>query len=771
MQRPCSVALVGNPNAGKTTVFNALTGSRQTIGNWPGVTVERKEGVCRLPSGSNLTVVDLPGIYSLMASSEDERIAVDFILSRRADLLINVIDGSNLERNLYLTLLLTELRVPMIHVVTMMDLAAERGTAIDLQHLARHLGAPVIAVDLRGRGGVQPLLEQLREVVEHPVVPAVRTSYPAAVETEIARIQARCRAVADARGVPARWVAMQLLEADPAAVSRFRDQVGEEELAEADRRIQAACGAFTDEVFANARYAVIQGLCAEVVRRPAGRVAATAPADRWILNRWLGIPFFLAVMFVVFWATQVVGGAFIDFFDSLGATLFVETPRFLLERLRAPPPLVALVADGLGAGLQTMATFLPPIFFMFLCLALLEDSGYMARAAFVMDRAMSWLGLPGKSFVPLLVGFGCSVPAILATRTLESRRDRFLTIFMTPFMSCGAKLPVYVVFGAAFFAENPGRLVFRIYLAGLVLGVLTGLLLKKTLFTGQPSHFIMELPPYHLPRLRSILLNVWDRLRMFIFRAGKVIVPMVLVLGLLNTVGRDGSIGHENTRESLLATGGAALTPLFEPMGIERDNWPATVAIFSGLFAKEAVIGTLNGIYGQNSGLAAPAGEGLAAEAGDPPPFDFLGGVADAFRTLPGGLAGIVDSLADPLGLRAVGEDETSLGARYDADESLFTNLRQAFSKGRDQAFAYLLFILLYVPCFAAMGAAFRELGRLYGIILMVYLTVLGWSVATLYYQITLGREWFWIVTPCLLLGGMAGSFHLMGRRRRVPLV
>jgi ferrous iron transport protein B len=770
MQRPCSVALVGNPNSGKTTVFNALTGSRQTIGNWPGVTVERKEGVCRLPDGPSLTIVDLPGIYSLMASSEDERITVDYILSRRSDLLINVIDGSNLERNLYLTLLLTELRVPMIHVVTMMDIAAERGMAIDLQHLARHLGAPVVAVDLRGRGGVTPLLVRLREAVEHPVVPAVRTSYPEAIETEIARLQARCRSVADARGVPARWIAMQLLEADPGAVSRFRELVSEDELADADRRIQAACGAFTDEVFANARYAVIQGLCAEVVRRPAGRVAATAPADRWILNRWLGIPFFLAVMFVVFWATQVVGGAFIDFFDSLGGTLFVETPRFLLERLRAPAPLVALVADGLGAGLQTMATFLPPIFFMFLCLALLEDSGYMARAAFVMDRAMIWLGLPGKSFVPLLVGFGCSVPAILATRTLENRRDRFLTIFMTPFMSCGAKLPVYVVFGAAFFAENPGRLVFRIYVAGLVLGILTGLLLKKTLFTGQPSHFIMELPPYHLPRMRSILLNVWDRLRMFIFRAGKVIVPMVLVLGLLNTVGRDGSIGHENTRESLLATGGAALTPLFEPMGIERDNWPATVAIFSGLFAKEAVIGTLNGIYGQNSRLKAPDGETDAA-VGAPPSFDFPARVADAFRTLPEGLAGILHSLTDPLGMRAVGEDEANLGARYDADESLFTNLRDSFSRGRNQAFAYLLFILLYVPCFAAMGAAFRELGRLYGIILMVYLTVLGWSVATLYYQISLGHQWFWIVTPCLLLAGMAGSFYLMGRRRRVPLV
>ena len=506
------------------------------------------------------------------------------------------------------------------------------------------------------------------------------------------------------------------------------------------------------------------------MRRRPGRSAGAAGPDRWILNRGLGIPIFLAVMFVVFWVTQVVGGAFVDFFDLLGGTLFVETPRFILGRLGAPHPVIALLADGLGAGLQTMATFLTPIGCMFLCLAILEDSGYMARAAFVMDRAMGWVGLPGKSFVPLLVGFGCSVPAIMATRTLESRRDRMLTIFMTPFMSCGAKLPVYVIFGAAFFPDNPGRSVFLIYVTGIVLGILTGLLLKRTLFTGAPSHFIMELPPYHRPRLRSIMMNVWERLRMFAIRAGKVIVPMVLVLGVLNSVGRDGSLGHADSGSSLLSGLGRTTTPVFEPMGVGRENWPATVAIFSGLFAKEALIGTLNSLYGQNRRLAEGEAGALESEAAVSE-FDFLGGIAAAFRTLPEGLAKIAASVTVPLGLAGAESGGMEPAAIADgADASLFADLRRGFPQGANQAFAYLLFILLYVPCFAAMGAAFNELGRLYGIILMVYLTVLGWSVATLYYQLTLGRQWLWIAVPCALLAAMAGGFALMGRYRRIPL-
>ena len=767
MKKKFRIGLIGNPNSGKTTVFNALTGSRQHIGNWPGVTVERKEGAFKLSDGTTVEVIDLPGIYSLTSSSEDERVAVEYAISGDADLFINVIDGTNLERNLYLSLLLAELNVPTMVAVTMMDIVRDRNMMIDLAHLAQHLGCPVVEVDVRKAAGVRNFVGAIEAAVRNPARPSVKVEYANEVESEIEALLPSCGPLAESFHVNERWVAIHLLEGDPLICQcAFSMCAVVSDALEASRaRIVSILKEYPDESFANSRYGVIQGLCHDVVTRTETKMFFTQRADKVILNKWLGIPFFLFVMYIVFWITQVVGGAFIDFFDILGGTLFVEGPSVLLARLGLPPFVVALIGSGLGAGLQTMATFLPPIFFMFFCLAILEDSGYMARAAFVMDRFMRWIGLPGKSFVPLLVGFGCSVPAIMATRTLESKRDRFLTIFMTPFMSCGAKLPIYVVFGAAFFSENPGKLVFLIYLSGIALGILTGVVLKKTLFYGAPSHFIMELPPYHMPRIRHIFLHAWERLKIFIFRAGKTIVPMVLLLGMLNTIGTDGSIGHEDSEKSVLSAVGSALTPLFEPMGVEKDNWPATVAIFSGLFAKEAVVGTLTSLYGQNLTLAGD--DPIDEDEG----FDLLGGIRRAFATIPKGISGIFGALVDPLGLSDVSADEALVAEAFDTDTSVFTSMRIKFSQGRHQAFAYLLFILLYVPCLAAMGAAFRELGAFYGTVMMIYLTVLGWSVATLYYQVTLGHRALWIGVPIALLVAMVAGFAVMGHRRKVQLV
>ncbi len=769
MRQALQVALVGNPNSGKTTLFNALTGSRQRIGNWPGVTVEKKEGELVLPGGQEVRLVDLPGIYSLTASSEDEKVSLNYVLSHAADLVINVVDATNLERNLYLTLLLLELRVPVLVVVTMMDIARSRKIAIDLEHLSRHLGCPVMGVNGCDRRDIQALASRLAGSLQgREGREGLQVEYPDEVEREVDALEAGAVLTAEALGVPTRWVALRLLEGDPFVSAQAAEVKDLASVVAADSagRIEKVLQETPDVILAETRYGVIQGLCRDVLRHTERLEHFTAKADKLILNRLLGIPFFLLVMYGVFWITQTVGGAFIDFFDRAGGTLFVEGSRFLLERMSAPGWLVALLSGGIGAGVQTMGTFIPPIFFMFFCLSLLEDSGYMARAAFVMDRFMRWLGLPGKSFVPMLVGFGCSVPAILATRTLESKRDRFLTIFMVPFMSCGAKLPVYVVFGAAFFSANPGRMVFWIYVCGIALAVLTGMLLKRTLFQGEPSHFIMELPPYHLPRLKHILLHTWDRLKVFLFRAGQVIVPMVLLLGFLNSVGRDGSFGNEDRETSLLCTVGTALTPVFEPMGVERDNWPAAVSIFTGLFAKEAVIGTLTSLYGQMDAEGGPAGE-----AGDEPPYNLWRGLAQAFATIPENLAGVAGGLLDPLGLGTVSGDERAVAESLDADVSVFSNMRARFPRGPNQAFAYLLFILLYVPCIAALGAAFRELGRFYGCLLVGYLTVLGWSVATLYYQLTLGHQTVWILTATGLLAALFGGFWLIGRQRRVNML
>jgi len=380
----------------------------------------------------------------------------------------------------------------------------------------------------------------------------------------------------------------------------------------------------------------------------------------------------------------------------------------------------------------------------------------MARAAFVMDRFMRLLGLPGKSFVPLLVGFGCTVPAIMGTRTLENKKDRFLTIFMAPFMSCGARLPVYALFVAAFFPKSSGMIVFSIYIVGIIFAILTGLLMKNTLFRGEPSYFIMELPPYHMPRLKHIFLHTWDRLKGFIVRAGKVIMAVVIILSFLNTIGTDGSIGNDDSEKSVLAAIGKTITPIFSPMGIEKENWPATVGLFTGIFAKEAVVGTLNSLYGQ---IAVKESEEISEED----EFQLWNGIKEAFASIPEGLGGIFSSLTDPLGLAIVQEsDQNALAEEIGADTSIFGTMNQYFSKGKWQAYAYLLFILLYFPCVAAYGAVVKETGALFALLNAVYLTVLGWIVATLFYQFTVGKNLLWIIVGLGMLIFIIAFLYLL---------
>jgi ferrous iron transport protein B len=513
-----------------------------------------------------------------------------------------------------------------------------------------------------------------------------------------------------------------------------------------------------DIVLADYRYGFIHGLTKKVVSRRRDRISATDRADKVIMNRVLGIPIFLAVMYVVFWVTINIGGAFIDFFDILFATVFVDGLGTLLGMIGTPEWLITIIAGGIGAGITTVATFVPIIFTMFLMLSLLEDSGYMARAAFVMDRFMRLIGLPGKSFVPMIVGFGCTIPAVMATRTLENRKDRFMTVFMTPFMSCGARLPVYALFAAAFFSAAAGSIVFSLYLVGIVLAILTGLLLKNTLFKGEASPFIMELPPYHAPRFRHIMTHTWNRLKIFIRRAGIVIVITVTVLSFFNSLGVDGSFGNEDSGNSVLSRIGTAITPVFRPMGIEDDNWPATVAIFTGLFAKEAVVGTLNSLYSQ---IDAAAEEGAEEEEA----FRFWDGVVEAFASIPEGLAGIFGALADPVGAGMISGDEEAVAEEVEADTSVFAAMRRYFSFGGPQAYAYLLFVLIYFPCLAALGAMLREIGQGYGWLSIAYLTVLAWIVATLYFQIVVARQVLWIVVPLVMLAAIYGLFRLIGRR------
>jgi len=431
----------------------------------------------------------------------------------------------------------------------------------------------------------------------------------------------------------------------------------------------------------------------------------------------------------MFMFTINIGSAFIDFFDMAAAAFFVDGFALVLTAIDFPEWLVVLLANGLGGGIQVVATFIPIVGFLFMFLSALEDSGYMSRAAFVMDRFMLMIGLPGKSFVPMIVGFGCNVPAIMATRTLDNQRDRILTNLMNPFMSCGARLPVYALFAAAFFPVGGQNLVFGLYLLGIVVAVLTGLIMRHTLFKGEATPFIMELPAYHMPTIKGVAIKTWDRLKAFMFNAGKVIVPMVLVLNFLNALGTDGSFGRENSQKSVLSEIGRSLTPAFKPMGIEQDNWPATVGIFTGVLAKEAVVGTLNALYSQMSTIG-------SAESGLESEFSLQQALLDALATIPENLVAVADNILDPLGLN-VGDLSSLDTAASEQEVTTGTFLAmQASFDGQAGAFAYLLFILLYAPCVAATTAIYKETNAGWALFVVFWTTGLAYMTACIFYQI-----------------------------------
>ncbi len=762
-----TIAIAGNPNCGKTALFNSLTGSNQIVGNWPGVTVEKKEGQFKLDNHT-IRVVDLPGIYALFANSEDERAALDYLLKGEADLVVNILDATNLERNLFLTSQLMEKGVPMVLAVNMMDIAASRGIHVDLHKLEEILGVTAIgltAVSPKScEGFVNDLHKLLHNSRELPLPKAVKHSE--VLEKLIEEISVPLKPVADKLGASPRWTAVQYLE-HSGRVLELADELGVEIPHD---KIEEDLGEEVEFALADSRYSYARDIAKAVIRDNTNKRTRTDKLDKLFLNRILGIPLFLIAMYLVFWFAVKVGSAFIDFFDILFGGIFVDGMTELLTKIGAPGVVVALLANGIGTGIQTVSTFIPVIFFMFLCLSFLEDSGYMSRAAFVADRFMRFLGLPGKAFVPMIVGFGCSVPALMGTRTLENKRERFLTLFLVPFMSCGARLPVYALFGAAFFGESAGTLVFGIYLTGIVIALIYGLLLRHTVFMGKESTFIMELPPYHLPKVRNLFRHAWLRLKEFVFRAGKVVLIMVTVLGFMGSVGTDGSFGNDNNEKSVLSAVGTVITPVFEPFGVERDNWPASVALFTGLFAKEAIVGTLNSLYAiegtGDANTAVKAGEAgateTAAETAADNGFSLKSTIKEALVSVPANLVEVFTSIANPLGVKAAIEESEGAG-----NEGAYKTMQAHFNLGRFQVLAYLLFILLYVPCLAAMGTAFRELGHFYGTLMMVLQTVIGWSLSVLFFQVTCGHSTAWIVTSVALLAGVVVSLVLIGRNQR----
>lgn len=709
-----TIGLIGNPNSGKTTLFNQLTGARQRVGNWAGVTVERKEGQFST-TDNNVTLVDLPGTYSLTTISSqtslDEQIACHYILSGDADLLINVVDASNLERNLYLTLQLLELGIPCVVALNMLDIAEKQKVRIDIDALATRLGCPVVPlISTRGRG-IDALKLAIDRHQKNSDLELVH--YPRPLLREADRLAQFMDPTMPQK--QRRWLGLQMLEGDIYS----RAFAGN-----AAQKLEASLAHLSEELddpalhIADARYQSIAAVC-EVVSNTltAEPSRFTAAVDRIILNRFLGLPVFLLVMYLMFLLAINIGGALQPLFDVGSVAIFIHGLQWLGYTLHFPEWLTIFLAQGIGGGINTVLPLVPQIGMMYLFLSFLEDSGYMARAAFVMDRLMQALGLPGKSFVPLIVGFGCNVPSVMGARTLDAPRERLMTIMMAPFMSCGARLAIFAVFAAAFFGQQGALVVFSLYVLGIVMAILTGLMLKHTIMRGEASPFVMELPVYHVPHLKSLLIQTWQRLKGFVVRAGKVIVVVSIFLSALNSFTLSGKAA-DNINDSALASVSRVITPLFKPIGVHEDNWQATVGLFTGAMAKEVVVGTLNTLY---------TAENIQEEAFNPAEFhlgdELYSAVDETWQSLKETFS--LSVLANPIEA-SKGDGEMATGAMGVMSEKFGS---------ASAAYSYLIFVLLYIPCISVMGAIARESSRGWMGFSVLWGLNIAYSLSTLFYQ------------------------------------
>ncbi len=593
-----TLALAGNPNAGKTSLFNNLTGSKQHVGNWPGVTVEKKEGSLK-HKGIDIKVFDLPGVYSLTAYSMDEIIARDFIISSKPDVVINIVDASNLERNLYLTMQLLEMKVKVVVALNMMDIARSRDYHIDVDELSRLLGVPVVPLVAAHNQGTEDILNAAIAAARSDIkVEGIDLNYGQEAEEEITKLEKAIVTTPVSHLFISRWLALKLLEDDERIIKQFIKIgiAGEEVLRIKDKSLAHLSRVHGKEAgifITDARYGFIGGLMKDILEKPpTEKKTLSDRIDDVVLNNWLGIPIFAAILFGLFQLTFSLSSPIIDWINSGFSRLSQSTADI------SPEWLGSLLSDGIIGGLGTVVAFVPVIFLLYLCLSILEYSGYFSRAAFVMDRLMHRIGLHGRSFVPLVLGFGCSVPAIMAARTIDNPRDRLVTILVTPLMSCGARMPVYILLAGAFFSAYQGLVIFSMYVLGITLAILLAWFFRKVIFKGESSHFVMELPPYRLPPVAGIFTYTWQQVRAFLSRAGTIIFLAVVAFWFLNYIGAIEPIGR-------------FISPIFAPAGF--GQWQASSALVFGILGKEIVVGAFGTMFGVSEGTL---GATIAAQLG-----------------------------------------------------------------------------------------------------------------------------------------------------------
>ena len=632
------VGLAGNPNVGKTTVFNQLTGMRQHVGNWPGKTVERAEGHFS-HGGYDYDVVDLPGNYALSAHSMEEIVSRDFIVDDDSDVIVNVVDAANLERNLYLTVQMMELGANLVMALNMNDFAKKKDHIIDIKLMSELLGFPVIEINAKTKDGFEELLTTVEKASKNPIDSSEKLSYGNEIKGHLASIQQLIEQDSSLLDVPSIWTAIKLLEKDSIVIEKVQQSSKSSQImVEVDKVASHLHDVYqegAEEVIANARYSFIDGLMAEAVKRPAvEKETTTDKIDRIVTNRILAIPIFIIIMYLLFQLTFTIATPFVDLIDAG----FCALGEYLAEAV-GNEMLGSFLQDGLIGGVGGVLVFLPQIILMFLFLSILEDSGYLARAAFTLDKIMhSLVGLHGKAFIPMILGFGCGVPAVMATRTMENESDRLLSMMLIPFMSCTARLPIYSIFIAAFFTANQGLILLSIYLLGIVVALIVAGILKRTMFKGLSAPFVMELPTYKVPSVTGVLLHTWDKTKGFLRKAGTIILGAAIVIWILSYLPMGVEYGSQ---ECVLGMIGTAIAPIFAPLGF--GTWQAGIAILTGLVAKEVVVST----------------------------FATLGGLEE------------------------------------DDEEGVTELVHDAFTPL--SAYSFMAFCLLYVPCFASLGAIKQE--------------------------------------------------------------
>ena len=662
------IGLAGNPNVGKTTLFNNLTGLNQHVGNWPGKTVEKAEGHYNY-NNNRVDVIDLPGNYALSAHSIEEIVSRDFIVDEDSDVIVNIIDASNLERNLYLTVQMMELGANLVVALNMNKFAQDKGYTIDAKKLSDLLGVPVVEIEANSKIGKDQLLKTIEEAAKNPVNTVNRLSYGPELFDHLNELQTAIEEDKNLSDVPSRWIAIKLLEDDEIILDRIEDSSKRNNILNTTEKVKKhfkdIYNESSEEVIGNARYAYIEGLLKEVLTKPATeKKTLTDKIDSIVTNRLLGFPIFLIIMYLMFQITFTVAAPFQDMIDEGFGILGEMVATSLGDGM-----LTSFIVDGIIGGVGGVLVFLPQIILLFLIISFLEDSGYLARAAFVMDKVMhSLVGLHGKAFIPMILGFGCGIPGIMATRTMENEKDRLITMLIVPFMSCTARMPVYLLLVGAFFAAaDQTNVIFSLYVLGIVVAIIVAFILRKTLFDDMDAPFVMELPDYKLPTLRGILMHTAEKSWGFVRKAGTIILAAAIIVWILSSFPAGVEYGSQ---ESAIGMIGTAVAPVFAPLGF--GSWQPAVALIFGLVAKEVVVGTFSSLFG-----VAEEGAGIAA-----------------------------------------------------AMHGIFTPLT---------AYVFMVFVLLYIPCFAALGTIKQETGGWkWPLIMSVTTLITAYVVAFIVYMVGL---------------------------------